>query len=422
MDNKDFINKLSAYSGYTEEEIVHAVASLIDCMIQGLQEGKRIVLHNFGMFEVRKEMEYVSINPLTKQRFLVPPCLHLCYIPDGVSGKESVRIADALSEQNLIDWLVKEDRVVNAALFVESFFAFIKKALTDDKYVKVKGLGTFKMIDAGGAKSDSALLYENSVYGGISFLPDVSLRDIVNKPFAHFETIPLKENVVFADLPEISIMTPEYESNEVSDKKTDESATTDNSQESTIQQPTSCKQVETEKHQQNAHLSPASIMRMPWCMIACVLLVGIIVGGGIIWGLMSSRQNTPKTVVQYWEQRTEPVYSNDTVNKVLVSEPSKSDEIPAATSSSVPVKKVGNTIAVKKVLTDTIGYDMAGTQKLHTLRAGESLTKLALKYYGNKKLWPYLVRYNQKVIKNPDNIPVGTVIQIPVLIPKEEKR
>lgn len=72
MDNKDFIGKLSACTGFAEEETVRMVSSLIDCMAQGLQEGKDIQVQGFGLLGVQKEMEYISVNPLTKQRFLIP--------------------------------------------------------------------------------------------------------------------------------------------------------------------------------------------------------------------------------------------------------------------------------------------------------------------------------------------------------------
>jgi hypothetical protein BACCOPRO_01664 len=76
--------------------------------------------------------------------------------------------------------------------------------------------------------------------------------------------------------------------------------------------------------------------------------------------------------------------------------------------------------ARRETLADTVDYDIQGTQTTHTIQKGESLAKISLKYYGTKKLWPYLVRHNKKIIKNPNNVPIGTVIQIPVLVPAQE--
>ena len=41
------------------------------------------------------------------------------------------------------------------------------------------------------------------------------------------------------------------------------------------------------------------------------------------------------------------------------------------------------------------------------------------KYYGSKRFWPYIAKFNQDAITNPDNIPIGTVIKIPAIVPKE---
>ena len=38
---------------------------------------------------------------------------------------------------------------------------------------------------------------------------------------------------------------------------------------------------------------------------------------------------------------------------------------------------------------------------------------IALKYYGHKLFWVYIYEYNKAVIKDPNNIPIGTVIDIP---------
>ena len=64
---------------------------------------------------------------------------------------------------------------------------------------------------------------------------------------------------------------------------------------------------------------------------------------------------------------------------------------------------------------DSVNYKIVGTKATHTIQEGETLTKVALRFYGTKALWPYIVKYNSGVIKNPDHVPYGTVIKIPEL-------
>ena len=52
------------------------------------------------------------------------------------------------------------------------------------------------------------------------------------------------------------------------------------------------------------------------------------------------------------------------------------------------------------------------------LRESQRLTRVALRFYGTKALWPYIVKYNPDIIKNPNHVPYGTTIKIPELVKK----
>lgn len=62
---------------------------------------------------------------------------------------------------------------------------------------------------------------------------------------------------------------------------------------------------------------------------------------------------------------------------------------------------------------DTTEYIIDGTLVTHELQKDETIIRLALMYYGDKRLWPYIVKYNW--LKNPDSVPVGTALNIPYL-------
>ena len=82
--------------------------------------------------------------------------------------------------------------------FVSAFFDVINEGLHADKIVKVKGLGTFKVIDVRERESVNVNTGERVViesHGKITFTPDPVMRDLVNKPFAQFETVILNDGV-----------------------------------------------------------------------------------------------------------------------------------------------------------------------------------------------------------------------------------
>lgn len=83
-----------------------------------------------------------------------------------------------------------------AEKFVQSFFGVIGEALVREKLVKVKGLGTFKLVDVEARESVDVNTGERillSAHSKVSFTPDAGLRDAINRPFADFETVLLNE-------------------------------------------------------------------------------------------------------------------------------------------------------------------------------------------------------------------------------------
>ena len=83
MNNKEFISELSRKLGYSNKETSQLVSSVLNIMTQELQEGNTIALQGFGVFEVKKKLERISVNPVTQQRMLIPPKLVLSYKPSA---------------------------------------------------------------------------------------------------------------------------------------------------------------------------------------------------------------------------------------------------------------------------------------------------------------------------------------------------
>ena len=111
---------------------------------------------------------------------------------------------EKINIQDLSSMLVSQNALTKeeADNFIREFFALIVSALDRDKYVKIKGLGVFKLIEVDARESmniNTKERFEIPGYTKVSFTPDASLRDTINKPFSHFETVILNENTVFED-------------------------------------------------------------------------------------------------------------------------------------------------------------------------------------------------------------------------------
>ena len=112
--------------------------------------------------------------------------------------------------QDLADGLVLRRGLPkkDADVFVRSVFEIIGEYLQTDKIVKVKGLGTFKLVTVDSRESVDVNTGERIVikkYTKINFTPDPVLRDAVNKPFAQFETVVLYEGTDIADMERMDI-------------------------------------------------------------------------------------------------------------------------------------------------------------------------------------------------------------------------
>lgn len=109
---------------------------------------------------------------------------------------------EKLTIQDLSAMLISEHLLSKeeAEVFIKEFFLLVENALEKDKYVKIKGLGVFRLIQVEARESvniNTKERFEIPGYTKISFTPDNALRDVINKPFAHFETVVLNENTVF---------------------------------------------------------------------------------------------------------------------------------------------------------------------------------------------------------------------------------
>lgn len=113
---------------------------------------------------------------------------------------------EKLNIQNLIELLAEKHGMSkrNADSFVKEFFQLIEEALEKDKYVKIKGLGAFKLIDVESRESvnvNTGERFEIQGHTKVSFTPEPALKDVINKPFSHFETVVLNDNTVLEDTP-----------------------------------------------------------------------------------------------------------------------------------------------------------------------------------------------------------------------------
>ena len=90
-----------------------------------------------------------------------------------------------------------------AQQFIAAVSETIQKGIVVDRQVKIKGLGTFKIVDVGARESVNVNTGERVLIGShskLAFTPDTAIKEAVNKPFSQFENVILNEGVDFDDV------------------------------------------------------------------------------------------------------------------------------------------------------------------------------------------------------------------------------
>lgn len=471
---------------------------------------------------------------------------------------------ERLTIQDLIDLLAAKQGISkkDAEVFVKEFFLLIEQALEKDKNVKIKGLGTFKLIDVDSRESVNINTGERFQIKGhtkVSFSPDTSLRDTINKPFAHFETVVLNAGTVLEDTP--VEMEGEEEDAGLDDVAADDMATeevaaedvaADNpavdiavaehiasadittadvttetvatetvstedittecsvnenvlSQEATVETAVSIAdspesdapaQREHAARMEEAHVTdsqdvvfnaveeekaasafnaklkednnPAPKEKSVLSYLIGAIVVVLLLCGGILVSLyypdflLSQSIEDESNTLLAAEQEVQPeiMYADSVGQKdsvqaavkevlpdTVVNKKTRSAEVavpvskkkqrevvsaekvnkstpktaPSTMSKAAPSTTAKTTLPTTPKATspttysDDVNYKIVGTKTNHTVKAGETLTRISLRYYGTKAMWPYIVKHNKGVIKNPDNVPYGTKIKIPEL-------
>ena len=389
---------------------------------------------------------------------------------------------EKMNIQDLIDMLAEKHGMSkkNAESFTKEFFQLIEEALEKDKYVKIKGLGTFKLIDVESRESVNVNTGERFQIQGhtkVSFTPEPTLKDIINKPFSHFETVVLNEDTVLEDTP----LENENEEDEEADSKVSETkgqelvvetvseeviaapeeampSEQENNTKEEMPEPeeavvdvpvTSTPETVIEKESKNEPVSAvdrvalkleqqASEVKEPVDSSAMKYFIGIVVfvvllcGGAVAFMYypdLLDKLTTKQPAEEVADSGTnEPIEKNETalMDSVIaedVIEPVKVDTVAETLAAVAPPQETPKEVVPKPAYKeeqkkpaaapfepDSVDYTIVGTETTYTIKEGETLTKVALRFYGTKALWPYLVKHNPDVIKNPDNVPYGTTV------------
>lgn len=369
-----------------------------------------------------------------------------------------------------------------AELFVKTMFDLIEEALATEKYVKIKGFGTFKLTEVNSRESvdvNTGERIEIQGHSKVTFTPDTTMKDLINKPFAHFETVVLNDGVELEDTPtEEALETQEME--DIQEAVTEATmvieeeipATKETQQEPVVEVPVleetiieksaaeepieeevsvieyeepkeaeemveitepaeepkeTAEQKETpiaepqpeiinrpateeakEKSASIEEKKEKNTNRILWGIIVLLILVILF---GAYWMFLRPSESEAISVPPIQEE-------------VVISEPIIEEQPQKDTLKTISyVQLTEEELRKERVpsLADTLECQIVGTQTEYTLKNGETIIRASIKFFGTKKYWPYIVKHNMDILKDPDNIPAGVQLKIPQLVENDPR-
>lgn len=366
--------------------------------------------------------------------------------------------------------------------FLRVLISVVMDGVFTDKSVKIKGLGTFKIIAVEKRESihvNTGKRFLIPEHYKFSFLPDKELKELVNKPFSFFETTEVNENVDFSDTdqsndddsdreaedesveeiipeeriidekfpttpsePVVDILQKEEQIIETSQESLEEVMVEKKEQQQEEQQKTpeaemppiepiedvsgsekrvneyadypdySFQEVMREDYDRNEH----SFLKRMIIVLFTFVLVGIV-------GVYLFFDFKPFFTYNYSngngsfeiEQKEEPdnAILSDSLDMAVVDYNDTLDVTSADTMTEkieIPEKEPVKIKETVQATAKTAKNDLVKVK----IKAGDRLTLVALEHYGHKIFWVYLYEHNKNVIADPNNVPVGTEIVIPL--------
>ncbi|MFV0328413.1 MAG: HU family DNA-binding protein [Dysgonomonas sp.] len=383
---------------------------------------------------------------------------------------------ERLSLQDLIDLLAKKQEITkkDAESFLRELIAVISENIENNESVKIKEFGVFKLVKVNARRSvdvNTGEAIEIAAHYKLSFTPDKSLKEAINRPFAHFESVVLEDGVSFdniekeesSELVESEATVDEVESTEtsvsteaaissiilqeiVTDKPVGEvvppvSEISEHEPEDIVEEPQdivvqeeveetienvpSAAEVEQQQDEAISSSLPedkigsddtetvlvdqkrASKRRRRFISLA--FFIFLIIAGFFIGGLYF--QEIAKFLTEG------PADENKTVAMV---EDKKPDAVitPDSLTNKIDSTRVDG-VEDPSVVSDKNGITTIDntTTSVHlatiTIEPGSTLRNISLKYYGHKSFWVYIYEENKDKIKNANNVPLGTKLIIP---------
>ena len=297
-----------------------------------------------------------------------------------------------------------------AETFLKEFFTVSTEVITSGEELRINGLGLFKPIWVEARGSINVQTGEPVEIPGhykLSFIPDKVLREAVNAPFSSFSVEVLNDHVPIEDMTAVPSQDID-ENNDICNTENvelqDSKEIREKEEEDEPIEPAHEYIQEDKSADEESSESTASRKSFWWGVLSAFGIIIICLAGGIFF-----MGNDSPYVVKIGEytlslgkQSIDSRPMNNNPESVVL--PENKDTLSEMEKDSVLKDSV---ISVSPLAAPEV------KPVIETIRSGVFLTTLARKYFGHKAFWVYIYEENKDVIKNPNQVPIGTRLTIP---------
>ena len=329
--------------------------------------------------------------------------------------------------------------------FLRELFAIVEEELVKGENVRIKGFGTFKIVDVEPRKSVNVSNGEETVIPGHSKVLFVAAKELasrVNLPFEAFEAVEIADELPTDSLdgeeeladsmpaslideesdeeseqkngfePEVEIQ--DSESNVITDLAVSVSELKEDSDQEAVENEASAEaysdslQAEDSQNDTEEDLSEENHHKFTKGFaagfITALLVGGIVFAVGYLMGFSFGVTNGEKSA----EQSTSEVVKTEDVSV---------DSIASFKSSVNDSVLLDNNDGVRNnsEIVDDVPTKVSDEPVYDTVTTTRYLTTIAKEHYGNFNLWPIIYEENKDILGHPDRIRPGTKVVVPPL-------
>ena len=358
---------------------------------------------------------------------------------------------ERITLQDLIDLLAKKQDITkkDAESFLREHIAVKSENIENNEPVKIKDFGTFKLVKVNSRKSvdvNTGEAIEIPAHFKLSFTPDKSLKEAINRPFSHFESVVLEDGISFdnvevddgiedtdepdaimEEVGETTILGEQSDNKEIIESEQEvaideQDVKAEHLIEDTVDEPidetldadvnpdkskeiddTSDDEFDIWYREQNRKSKRKRLISLGFFIF--LIIAGFAVGGYYfqeIERFFSGKASTSDG------RNLQAIYKKETLIDLDSLKQKKKLQDSIVLKDTIQEQEV--VVPIKKI---EPAKDLNKPLATITIKRGHTLRKISLEYYGHKSFWIYIYEENKKIIKNPNNIPIGTKLVIP---------